>query len=167
MKYKLYDKLMYPKQGLGEVLKIHERMFKGVVTKYYTIKFNSSDMTIMVPVDKADEQCIRLVVNKQEALSVIDSLADLKEDMSKEWKVRYGRNSDLVFKDGNFISVGKVMVNLGLKENLFKALPVLEDRLYMRARSLFIEEAATALNVSFDDAQHMINEKMKEIPNDM
>ena len=65
--FKLHDRVVYPLQGVGEVTEIIDMEFKGKVMPYYVMYFAVSDMTVKVPVDKAEGLGIRGIVPKKEA----------------------------------------------------------------------------------------------------
>lgn len=49
------QRIVYPSQGVGKIVDIQEKSFKDASVLYYTIYLDFSDMTVMVPVDKAAE----------------------------------------------------------------------------------------------------------------
>ena len=53
--FKLNQQVVYPLQGVGQIISIEERVFKSKPMLYYVIYLAVTDMTIMVPVDKAVE----------------------------------------------------------------------------------------------------------------
>ena len=65
--FKKNQQVVYPLQGVGKILSIEERTFKDKKILYYVIYLEVSDMTVMIPVEKATELGIRAIVSKQEA----------------------------------------------------------------------------------------------------
>ena len=55
LKYKSGQEIVYPLQGVGHIQSIEERPFRDGELLYYIVYIEVSDMTIMVPVDRADE----------------------------------------------------------------------------------------------------------------
>ena len=53
------QRIVYPSQGVGQITDIVEKSFKNGTVLYYIIYLEFSDMTVMVPVDKAAELGIR------------------------------------------------------------------------------------------------------------
>ena len=51
--FSLKQIVVYPSQGVGEVVDIFKKDFKGEELYYYKIYVPVSDMNIMVPVEKA------------------------------------------------------------------------------------------------------------------
>ena len=54
-KFKDQQQVVYPLQGVGQIISIEMRPFKGKDLLYYIIYLEVTDMTVMVPVDKAVE----------------------------------------------------------------------------------------------------------------
>ena len=59
VKFKIGQKIVYPLQGVGEIVAIDEQIFKEVLTPYYTIYIPVSDMTVMIPVSNTETLGIR------------------------------------------------------------------------------------------------------------
>ena len=59
VKFKIGQKIVYPLQGVGEIVGIDEQIFKEVLTPYYTIYIPVSDMTVMIPVSNTETLGIR------------------------------------------------------------------------------------------------------------
>ena len=43
------ERVVYPGQGVGEIIEISEKKFKDEMLTYYVIYFDESDMTVLVP----------------------------------------------------------------------------------------------------------------------
>ncbi|MCF7954107.1 MAG: CarD family transcriptional regulator, partial [Spirochaetales bacterium] len=65
--YKIGQHVVYPLQGVGIIKDINEKKFKGNSILYYTIYLDISDMTVMIPVDNAQNIGIRPIVSANEA----------------------------------------------------------------------------------------------------
>ena len=88
--------VVYPQQGLGIIQAIRERIKDGVSILYYAIYLSQSDMTLLIPVDRAKEMGVRSIVSRDEALKAIDSMAGKAESLPADWKLRYQRNQELI-----------------------------------------------------------------------
>ena len=75
-KYRVGQEIVYPLQGVGKVNSIEERPFRDQKLLYYIIYLEVSDMTVMVPVDKADEVGIRAIVGKDAAHKALKLIAE-------------------------------------------------------------------------------------------
>lgn len=146
--------IVYPLQGVGKVERLQERMFKGENTLYYVIYLDESEMTIMVPVDKADELGIRPVITKTNANKALKTLSEEDESVITDWKLRYQTNIDLL-KTGDTLNIAKV-VRMLYRRSKLKELPILERKLYDNALSLLRNELTISLELSKDDTDQLI-----------
>jgi len=63
--FKVRDYVVYPKYGVGKVIKkTSEKIGKKKEKKYYRIKFLNSPLTISVPIKKAEELGLRYPLSK-------------------------------------------------------------------------------------------------------
>ena len=98
-KFAIDQQIVYPSQGVGKILEIFEKDFRGTVLLYYRIYIEASDMVVLVPVNKAEELGIRAVVTAEEAEKALNSLSDDFEPITSDWKLRYQMNLDLLKKE--------------------------------------------------------------------
>ena len=54
-KFQIDQKIVYPSHGVGIITDVFEKAFRGEPMLYYKIYIESSDMIVMVPVEKAEE----------------------------------------------------------------------------------------------------------------
>jgi hypothetical protein len=94
LRYKKDQEIVYPLQGVGQIRSIEERVFRSTKLLYYIIYLEVSDMTIMVPVDKADELGIRPIVDKRQANKALKLISEEYEPVPTDWKARYQNNLD-------------------------------------------------------------------------
>lgn len=152
--------IVYPLQGVGKIEKLQERQFKGENTLYYVIYLDESEMTIMVPVDKAVELGIRPVISKNSANKALKTLAEEDEAAITDWKLRYQTNIDLL-KTGDTLNIAKV-VRMLYRRSKLKELPILERKLYDNALSLLRNELAISLEISKDETDQIIFSTMEK-----
>jgi CarD family transcriptional regulator len=159
LKYKVDQKIVYPLQGVGQVMTIEEKKFQGKKLLYYIIYLDVPDMTVMVPVDKVDERGIRPIVDKKEAQKALNVVAEDYQPISADWKMRYQMNLDLL-KKGSVLDIAKVVRSLYNRSKI-KELPILERKLFDTALKLLIDEVAYSLNKEKDEVETMIYKKME------
>ena len=87
--FKVDQRIVYPSQGVGRILEIKEKAFKNTKLLYYTIYLEFSDMTVMVPTDKAIELGIRAIVPKVEAEQALAFISEEYAPIPTDWKLRY------------------------------------------------------------------------------
>lgn len=152
--FQVDQKVVYPSQGVGVILSIQEKDFKNEKIPYYVIYLEVSDMTIMVPVDKAQELGIRAIVHKDEALKALDLLSEDYEPIPSDWKLRYQMNLDLL-KQGSVMDIASIVRSLYHRSKI-KELPILERKLYDSALKLLEDEVSFSLKKQKDEVESMI-----------
>lgn len=157
--YKVNDKIVYPLHGVGKIDNIEKRPFQGEMLLYYIIYIEVSDMTFMVPVDKADELGIRPIVSPKESKKALKLISEEYEPIPSDWKIRYQMNLDLI-KSGSIIDIAMVVRTLFHRSQI-KELPILERKLFDNALRLFVDELSISLNKSKEDVETLIFGKME------
>jgi CarD family transcriptional regulator len=158
-KYKVNQEIVYPLQGVGHISSIEERPFRDKKLMYYIIYLEVSDMTVMVPVDKADELGIRAIVGKKESQKALRLIAEEFEPIPADWKLRYQMNLDLL-KKGSILDIANVVRALYHRSRI-KELPILERKLYDSALKLLIDEISFSINKSKEDVEELVFAKLK------
>ena len=158
-KYKVDQEIVYPLQGVGHIGAIEERPFREKKLLYYIVYLDVTDMTIMVPVDKADELGIRAIVGKKEAHKALRLIAEEFEPIIADWKLRYQMNLDLL-KKGSIIDIANVVRALYHRSRV-KELPILERKLYDSALRLLIDEISFSLGKDKEDVEVLVFSKLK------
>ena len=157
--YKVGQQLVYPLQGVGQVRNIEERPFRDATLLYYVVYLEVSDMTIMVPVDRADELGIRAIVPRAEARSALALISEDYEPIPTDWKLRYQMNLDLL-KAGTVSDIAAVVRALYHRSRI-KELPILERKLYDNARSLLVDELSFSLGKDKAKVEGLLNSRLE------
>jgi CarD family transcriptional regulator len=152
--YQVDQKVVYPSQGVGIVKSIEEKSFKEQKILYYVIYLEVSDMTVMVPVDKAEELGIRPIVPKDEALRALELIGEDYEPIPSDWKMRYQMNLDLL-KKGSVTDIAAIVRSLYHRSKV-KELPILERKLYDSALKLLEDEVSYSLHKPKEEVENMI-----------
>jgi CarD family transcriptional regulator len=158
--FQVDQKIVYPSQGVGVILSIDEKEFKGEKLSYYVIYLDVSDMTIMVPVDKAVELGIRAIVPKDESQKALELISEEYEPIPSDWKQRYQMNLDLL-KKGSVMDIATIVRALYHRSKV-KELPILERKLYDSALRLLVDEVSFSLKKSKEDVETMIFSRLEE-----
>lgn len=153
-RYKAGQEIVYPLQGVGHVQTIEERPFRDRRILYYVVYLEVTDMTIMVPVDKADDLGIRPIVGKKEAQKALRLIAEKYEPVTADWKLRYQMNLDLL-KKGSIIDIANVVRALYHRSRV-KELPILERKLYDSALRLLVDEVSFSLERGKEDVEELV-----------
>jgi CarD family transcriptional regulator len=156
------QEVVYPLQGVGKVTSIEKREFQNKQILYYIIYLEVTDMTVMVPVDKAEELGIRAIVEKKEAEKALTLISQEYEPVPADWKLRYQMNLDLL-KQGSVTDIATVVRTLYHRSKI-KELPILERKLFDNALKLLVDEVSYSLKKSKDTVEEMIFEKLEMEP---
>jgi CarD family transcriptional regulator len=152
--FQVDQKVVYPSQGVGVIKSIEEKSFKDQKILYYVIYLEVSDMTVMVPVDKAEGLGIRPIVAKEEALRALELISEDYEPIPSDWKLRYQMNLDLL-KKGSVTDIATIVRSLYHRSKV-KELPILERKLYDSALKLLEDEVSFSLRKNKEEVENMI-----------
>jgi len=159
LRYKKNQEIVYPLQGVGKVVSIEERPFRATRLLYYIIYLEVSDMTVMVPVERADELGIRPIVDKREAQKALKLISEDYEPIPADWKLRYQMNLDLL-KKGSVLDIATVVRALYHRSRI-KELPILERKLYDNALRLLVDEVSFSLEKSKDEVEALVMSRLE------
>jgi CarD family transcriptional regulator len=148
------QKVVYPSQGVGVIKSIIQKKFKDSKIPYYIIYLEVTDMTIMVPVDKAVELGIRPTVSRDEANKALELISEDYDPIPTDWKMRYQMNLELL-KKGSIRDIASIVRSLYHRSKV-KELPILERKLYDSAMKLLEDEISISLKKPKEDVQSMI-----------
>ncbi|MCL2128684.1 MAG: CarD family transcriptional regulator [Treponema sp.] len=157
--FQIDQKVVYPSQGVGIIKTIEQKKFKGTKIPYYVIYIEASDMTIMVPVDKAKELGIRSTVSRDEAMKALDLIGEEFEPIPSDWKLRYQMNLDLL-KKGSIKDIACIVRSLYHRSKV-KELPILEKKLYDSAQKLLEDELSISLRKTKKEVDEMIHQHLE------
>ena len=162
-RFKLNEQIVYPLQGVGKITSIDERPFKDKLIWYYTIYLEISDMTVMVPVEKAEQLGIRAIVPQEQAEEALALISQVDDAAPTDWKQRYQMNHDLL-KQGSVTDIARVVRTLYHRSKI-KELPVMERKLFDSATKLLVDEIALSLGKPKSEVEALIFSKLeKDIP---
>jgi CarD family transcriptional regulator len=157
--YQVNQEIVYPLQGVGKITAIEEKDFKGSPLLYYIVYLEVTDMTVMIPVDKADELGIRAIVSKNESSKALKLISEDHEPITADWKMRYQMNLDLL-KSGSVMDIATVVRTLYHRSKI-KELPILERKLFDSALKLLVDEVSFSLEKSKDEVENLIFSKLE------
>ena len=65
IEFKIGEIVVYPKHGVGEIIKIENMEIASIKTKFYVVKMEQSKLTIRVPIEKQNEVGLRKISSKK------------------------------------------------------------------------------------------------------
>lgn len=157
--YCIDQRVVYPSQGVGRILEIREKSFKDSKILYYIIYLEFSDMTVMVPVDKADQLGLRPIVPQADAEVALAFISEDYAPIPTDWKLRYQMNLDLL-KKGSIMDIASVVRSLYHRSKI-KELPILERKLYDSAINLLQDEISFSLGKTKEEIAELIHARLE------
>ena len=144
------DRVVYPHHGAAVIKKREKRKVDGSSTEYLVLEMAHGELTLSVPVDKADDVGMRPPIGKEEVEDLFELLGkkDIREPAN--WSRRF-KNHQEKLKSGDVYQVAEVVRNLALRDQA-KGLSAGEKSMFVKARSVLVSELSFALDVSEDDA---------------
>ena len=74
VEFKIGETVVYPKHGVGEIIKIESMEIANIKTMFYVVKMEQSKLTIRVPIDKLEEVGLRRISSRKIINEVFDVL---------------------------------------------------------------------------------------------
>ena len=155
MAFKAGDRVVYPHHGAAIIEKKETKEVFGEKTEYLVLRMAHGEMTLSVPVDKAEEVGMRWPISGEDVEDLFEVLQrrDVREPAN--WSRRF-KNHQEKLKSGDVYQVAEVVRNLALRDRE-KGLSAGEKTLYNKARSVLVSELSFALDVSEDDATDKVD----------
>ncbi len=158
MKFKKGDTVIYPQHGACIVQGVEKKTVFGEVRDYLILKSVIGEMTLSVPVDKAEEVGVRPPVSADELDDLVSVLSKPDPRVPSNWSRRF-KNHQEKLKSGDVYQVAEVVRNLAAR-NRDAALSAAERTMYERARINLVSEIAPALKVSTEEAERYLDDAL-------
>jgi CarD family transcriptional regulator len=144
--FKLGDKAVHPKHGVGEITAVDERELGGTRAVFYVLKILDNGMKVMVPANAAAAGGLRSIMSSKEADAVLDTMRAREVAVDVQpWSRRFRAYTEMV-QSGSPHEVAKVLRDMH-RLKFDKDLSFGERHLLDRAKSLLMKELAFAKKV--------------------
>src|SRR5690606_8013482 len=130
----------------------------GETQDYLILRTVINEMTLSVPVAKAEEVGVRPPVSADELEDLVSVLSKPDPRVPSNWSRRF-KNHQEKLKSGDVYQVAEVVRNLAAR-NRDAALSAAERTMYERARVNLISEISPALKVSSEEAEAYLDEAL-------
>ena len=114
--FKIGEIVVYPKHGVGEIVKIESMEVSSIKAKFYVVKMEQSKLTIRVPLDKQNDVGLRKISSKKIIDEVFNSL-QLKPKIRRIMWSRRAQEYDAKIFSGDPIKIGEVVRDLFRKNS--------------------------------------------------
>ena len=113
---KIGEIVVYPKHGVGEIVKIETMEISNIKTSFYIVKMEQSKLTIRVPLDKKNEVGLRKISSKKIIEEVFSTLK-LKPKIRRIMWSRRAQEYEAKIFSGDPIKISEVVRDLFRKSS--------------------------------------------------
>ena len=114
--FKIGEIVVYPKHGVGEIIKIESMEVSSIKTKFYVVKMEQGKLTIRVPLDKQNEVGLRKISSKK-IIEEVFNILKLKPKIRRIMWSRRAQEYDTKIFSGDPIKIGEVVRDLFRKNS--------------------------------------------------
>ena len=156
--YTVGDKVTHPMHGAGVIDSIVQEKINGKVQDYYVFRMPINGLVLKIPTANSELVGLRAVIDEDRADCVINSLRELKIDVTTNWNKRYRENLERL-KSGDLYEVARVIKCLMLRE-AERGLSTGERKMLHNAKQIFISEMVLAKGKPYQEIECRVNETM-------
>ncbi len=113
---KIGEIVVYPKHGVGEIVKIETMEISNIKTSFYIVKMEQSKLTIRVPLDKKKEVGLRKISSKK-IIEEVYSTLKLKPKIRRIMWSRRAQEYEAKIFSGDPIKISEVVRDLFRKSS--------------------------------------------------
>ena len=149
------DMAVYPAHGVGVIKSIESQHVAGIDQQFYVLEILGNSMRIMIPTTSSESVGLRSIVNKKQALEVLNILRDREIEVdSQTWNRRYREYMEKI-KTGSIFEVAAVLRDLFLL-SVDKDLSYGERKMLDTAKNLLVKELSIAQELGEDKISRKI-----------
>jgi CarD family transcriptional regulator len=140
------------------IVKREKRKIEGKNVEYLVLEMAHGELTLRVPVEKADDVGMRPPIGKDEVEDLFELLGkkDIREPAT--WSRRF-KNHQEKLKSGDVYQVAEVVRNLALRDQA-KGLSAGEKSMFVKARGVLVSELSFALDVDEEEALARVDKQL-------
>ena len=111
VEFKIGDTVVYPKHGVGEIIKIESMEVESIKTTFYVVKMEQSKLIIRVPLDKQEDVGLRRISSKK-TIEEVYQILKLKPKVRRIMWSRRAQEYDSKIFSGDPIKISEVVRDL-------------------------------------------------------
>jgi len=114
--FKVGEIVVYPKHGVGEIMRIESMKLSNIKSKFYVVKMEQAKLTIMIPLEKQQEVGLRKILSKKD----IDKVYNILKSKPKIRRIMWSRRAqeyDTKIYSGDPEKIAEVIRDLYRKNN--------------------------------------------------
>ena len=162
VQFKQGDLVVYPAQGVAEIVKIETKTMGGRDQKTYEIRVLDTEMKILLPIEQASSVGLRKLIDKEEVKKIIDVIkSDPQIPKTKTWNRRYRAFVERL-KTGSIYNVAEVYRDLSYLRS-YKGLSIGERRMLEMTKFFLIKEISLVINDSEEEVEKTLEQCITDI----
>ena len=114
--FKIGEIVVYPKHGVGEIVKIETMEISNIKTSFYVVKMEQSKLIIRVPLDKKNEVGLRKISSKK-IIDEVYSTLKLKPKIRRIMWSRRAQEYEAKIFSGDPVKISEVVRDLFRKNS--------------------------------------------------
>jgi len=150
MTFNIGEKVVYPNHGVATIENISTRSFGLRFERFYLLRLNCNNMTVMVPFSHVEDVGLRKVTKNGEIARVLCYLATGACKPLQDWKDRYKENCEKM-RSGSLLEISEVFKTL-LIVQAERPLSFREKKMLDRARQMVLNEICISRGLHDDAA---------------
>ena len=154
IEFKTGETVVYPKHGVGEIVKIESMEIASIKTMFYVVKMEQSKLTIRVPLEKQEEVGLRKISTKKVIDEVYQTLK-LKPKIRRIMWSRRAQEYDTKIFSGDPIKIAEVVRDL-FRKNTQSEQSYSERQMFQVALERLAREVAAVEKTDYFQATEKI-----------
>ena len=114
--FKIGEIVVYPKHGVGEIIKLESMEVSSIKTKFYVVKMEQGKLTIRVPLDKQNEVGL-IKISSKKIIEEVFNILKLKPKIRRIMWSRRAQEYDTKIFSGDPVKIGEVVRDLFRKSS--------------------------------------------------
>ena len=159
-KFSVGEKVVHPQHGAATIVKKVKKTFDGERKDYFVLEIATEQLTVMIPVEKADE-LVRPVISKTKAREVLRALKSEPEEAGANWS-RWYKVLNEKMTSGDIFQVAEVVRDLSYAQQTKGISPALK-RMLSKARTTLSSELAFSLGISEEEATKKLDRAVPKV----
>ena len=156
--YKIKDYVVYPKDGVGQIIEIKKITIGGIDVEVYIIKLVKEKVDLKFPVNKQSLLRSLASVNQlNKCISILKGKPKIKRSM---WS-RRAQEYDAKITSGKIYELAEVVRDLNKGDDLMIDQSYSERQLFEKAYDRLLSEFQIVLNLSPEDTQKKLDKALK------
>ena len=115
-RFNIGEIVVYPKHGVGEIIRIESMEVSSIKTKFYVVKMEQAKLTIRVPLEKEQEVGLRVISSKK-IIDEVFKVLKLKPKIRRIMWSRRAQEYDSKINSGDPIKIAEVIRDLYRKNS--------------------------------------------------